>query len=158
MATTQNSRPDLITTVDDEVYAEMRNLVGQRILGFTVWEDRLADELEPDAMPQATHAARRDALDENSSATVDVDLYLEGGIYFELYSTFCYPDIESDPLVGVEVIRQQLSGLINGGIWLDDVAVDEDDLLVLILSRQRKPRLYLLVGGWLLDEWDELPV
>jgi hypothetical protein len=40
---------------------------------------------------------------------------------------------------------------------LEEIAVDEDDGLVLVIAARHRPELYLQVGAWLLDEWEELP-
>jgi len=42
-------------------------------------------------------------------------------------------------------------------VKLLEVAVDEEDGLVLVLGRGDQPDIYLQVGAWLLDEWEELP-
>jgi len=35
--------------------------------------------------------------------------------------------------------------------------VDDDEQLVLVMTRQHEPVFYLNVGGWSTTEWDELP-
>jgi len=87
----------------------------------------------------------------------DIDLYLEGGIYFELYSTVCYPTIESDPLEGLSTVQSRLAGLVKSGVWLEEVAVDDENSLILVLAQRKKQQLYLLIGAWTVGEWDELP-
>ena len=135
----------LYTTVDDELYEEVAALAGQKIVHVEIWEDSLADALSDNAStPEA-------------QINFDLDLYLADGIYFELYGTLCYPTLESEPLQGLESINQRLTDLLKGGLWLDEVAVNEQDALVLVLGRKPATFLYLVVGGWLLEEWDELP-
>ena len=46
---------------------------------------------------------------------------------------------------------------MSAGAVLEEIAVDEDDGLVLVLGLKRQPVFYLQVGAWLLDEWEELP-
>lgn len=143
--TPQSGDDQLYTQVDDELYDELATLAGQRIAYAAVWEDSLADALAD--LPGAVEGP----------PAVDLDLYLQDGVYFELYGTVCYPDLDADPLPSQEVIEQQLQALIQEGLWLGEVAVDEEDGLVLVLTRNHRPVLYLQVGAWILDEWDELP-
>lgn len=135
-------QPELITELDDELLDELESLCGQQVVHFSAWEDSLAEALDQ---------AQADPL------ALDIDLYLEGGVYFECYSTLCFVDPESEPLPGLSVVEKRLSGLVQAGVWLDEVAVDEEDQLVLVLAQKRKPKLYLVVSGWTLDEWEELP-
>jgi hypothetical protein len=143
MSTTQNS--DLYTVVDDELYEELAQLVGQKIVRVELWEDGLADALS----------------DENTAASAqssfDLDLYLEDGVYFELYGVHCFASLESEPLQDLEQVERRLVEGVKQGVWLTDVAVDEDEALVLVLGRDQHPQVYLAVGGWLIDEWDDLP-
>lgn len=133
------------TTVDDEQYDELCELAGQAIVYAAVWEDSLADALEHD-----------EDADEVASLA-DIDLYLRDNIYFELYGTLCFTDIEAEPFSDLLSIEHALRQAQNQGATLHEVAVDEDDGLVLVLGVDNSPVLYLLVGAWILDEWDELP-
>ncbi len=133
------------TTVDDEQYDELCELAGQTIVYAAVWEDSLADALEQD-----------EDVDEVASLA-DIDLYLRDNIYFELYGTLCFPDLEAEPLSDLLSIERALRQAQDKGATLHEVAVDEDDGLVLVLGVDNSPVLYLLVGAWILDEWDELP-
>lgn len=145
----------LYTIVDDDLFDEIGELAGDRIVHVVMWEDSLSDALDG----QETEP--------DEQQTFDIDLYLEGGAYFELYEVNAYADPAEDPLTGRERVSRALLSLINRGLWLDDLAVDDDDLLVLILGAGHTPEayeveallpdLYLQVGGWLVDEWDELP-
>ena len=136
---------DFYTTVDDEMYEDLAELAGQRIVHVQLWEESISDMLEgQEVAATSTNAA-------------DLDLYLEGGIYFELYGVLAYRNPDQDPLPDRETVARQLTALVKQGLWLDEVAVDEEDGLVLILSRARKPQLYLSISGWSVDEWDELP-
>ncbi len=135
---------EFYTTVDDELFAELSELIGQKVVFFEVWEDSLADDLEK-------------ATPTDAPNTFDIDLYLADGIYFELYSTACFLDLEADPWIGQETVRQRLGEMMRVGLELHDVAVDQEDGLILILAKAGKPALYLSIAGWLVEEWDELP-
>mgnify|MGYP001309167180 CR=1 FL=1 len=133
-------------TVDDELYEELSELVGQQVVHIAVWEDSMVDALVPDTngAPQV--------------ASFDMDLYLEGGVYFELYGVSVYPDPAADAWSDREEIERRLIGLVRAGATLGEVAVDESDALVLVLFDDDRPATYLAIGGWLLEAWDELPV
>lgn len=135
----------LYTTVDDEMYEELAELSGQKIVHFELWEDSLSDALGDTSIP---------ATDQ---VLFDLDLYLADGVYFELYGTTCHPDPASMPIQGLEALHARLLGLVQQGAALAEVAVDEEDNLVLVLGQGQTHQLYLAVGGWLLEEWDELP-
>jgi hypothetical protein len=142
----RNAQPavDLYTTVDDELFDELSELIDQQVVHVDVWEDSLADALAGEELVAPT-------------TSVDLDLYLEDGVYFELYGVQCFPDPEREPLADPAAIRTHLVDLIRRSIRLEDVAVDEEEALVLVLGRDQRPQLYLVVAGWLIDEWDELP-
>jgi hypothetical protein len=90
-------------------------------------------------------------------AGVDLDLYLQDGVYFELYSTYCYTDLDAEPVADQRAVERHLAQLLAAGLWLGEIAVDEEDGLVLVLTRQHQPVLYCQVGAWILDGWEELP-
>ena len=136
----------LFTRVDDEQYDELTELHGQPIVHVSVWEEGLADTM--------AGGPENGASDE---VAADIDLYLRDGVYFELYGTLCYTDLDAPPLSDLTQIEQQLQTLIASGAVLEEVAVDEDEGLVLILGKKHRPLLYLQVGAWLIDEWEELP-
>ena len=145
MSKKKPNKAEIITRVDDEVYGELAEMVDQKILSFVLWEESLSDELE------------NIETSEEEIVAADIDLYLEGGVYFELYGAVSYPKLTDDPLQGASTIHKRLSTLISKGVWLDEVAVDEHDQLVLVLSQQHQPVLFLAIGGWVIDMWDELP-
>ena len=142
---TNNPDLDFFTTVDDEMYDDLAALAGQKIVHIEVWDESLQDTMAGAESDPATQDA------------VDMDLYLDGGVYFELYGVVCYPDPDREPLVGHVNIGQTLNRLVKQSLWLDEGAVDEEDTLVFILSQQHKPQLYLVIEGWSFAEWDELP-
>jgi hypothetical protein len=135
----------LFTTVDDETYAELEQLAGEKVVHAEVWEDSLSDALEERGAPP-------------SDPAFDIDLYLEGGVYFELYGVTCYADLDGTPFTDRDAVARALLKLVKQGATLGEVAVDEEDALVLVLALGDLPLLYLVVGGWLLEEWDELPL
>lgn len=136
---------DLFTVVSDELFEDLSDLAGQRIAHVAIWEESLADALE------------RAEVDPDEQRTFDLDIYLTDGVYFELYGVTCYQDPAADPMQGWDDTGRHLLSLVNQGVWLDEIAVDEEEQLVLILAQRRQPVFYLVVGGWLVEEWDELP-
>jgi hypothetical protein len=135
----------LYTTVDDDLYDELSQLAGQEIVMVEVWEDSLSSALEAEEEePQ-------------NQASFDIDLYLADGAYFELYSTTCYDSLEGEPWVGLEEVSRRLTAAARQKAVLEEVAVDEEDQLVLVLRYGSGSHVYLPVAAWLLEEWDELP-
>jgi hypothetical protein len=137
--------PGLFTAVDDDQYDELVQLAGQRVVFAAVWEDSVADAL--DSLPGAA----------SEPHGVDLDLYLQDGVYFELYATACYLDIDGEPVEDGQAVEQLLSVQIPRKLKLAEVAVDEDDGLVLVLAAANSAPFYLQAGAWLLSEWEELP-
>ena len=143
----------LYTHVDDEQYEELSELNGQPIVHVSVWEEGLADSI---TSPQGD-GGKASAASPDDGVAADIDLYLRDGVYFELYGTLCYTDLDAPPLSDLAQIEQRLQRLVKAGLELEEVAVDEDEGLVLVLAQRHQPVLYLQVGAWLLDEWEELP-
>jgi hypothetical protein len=135
----------IYTVVDDELFEELDELTDQRVSHVEVWEGSLAYDLE------------ETEVDPTVQELFDLDLYLADGVYFELYGVAAFEDLAQGPLVGMDLLVRTLSSQVNQGVWLDEIAVDEEEQLVLVLARHHEPVLYLSVGGWLLEEWDELP-
>ena len=135
----------LNTTVDDELYDEIAQLAGEKIVHVDVWEESLSESLEGRTIASA------------EQESCDVDLYLAGGVYFELYGVRCFSDLDEEPWRGHEIMDRRLHTLVKSGAALEEVAVDEEDALVLVLSQGGEVVAYLSVGAWLLEEWDELP-
>lgn len=136
---------DFHQIVTDALYAELvESIEGQKVVGLAVWEESLADEEGEEIAP-----ARRQIF--------DMDLYLENHLYMELYATYVFKDPEGDALRGLDRIGTICTKLIEDGTWLEEIAVTEDSELVLILSRNHRPQLYLNVGGWTMEEWETLP-
>ncbi|MCC6169833.1 MAG: hypothetical protein IT329_21630 [Caldilineaceae bacterium] len=131
--------------VDDEQYNNLVELEGQTVVHAAIWEDALADALT--GLPGLG----------DGPAGVDIDLYLKDGVYFELYGALCYPTLDEDPILDRAALESRLAALVAAGLWLEEIAVDEDEALILVLAQNHHPRLYVQVGAWLLDEWEELP-
>lgn len=139
-----NEDMPLYTNVDDELYAELSALEGQKIVYIEVWEDSLEEALDPEDKEAVPNS-------------FDIDLYLADGAYFELYSAMCYDDPNGEPWQGPEMVSERMIDLGKRGAVLHEVAVDQDDQLVLVLRYGANQRLYMPVAAWLLEEWDELP-
>lgn len=135
----------LIMAVDDETYEELMALVGQRVVHVGLWEDSLS----------VTLAER--AGEPPGSPAFDIDLYLEDGVYFELYGVSCFDNLEAEPWSDFAESSNRLVSMVKAQARLSDVAVDEADSLILILSMPTGETVYLAVAAWLLAEWDELP-
>ena len=151
------NEPEVFVNVSDELYDELLEFAGQQVMSFSLWEDSLTDALEEGLQTSNGIGSTEQSAANPDAEMFDLDLYLEGGLYFELYGASFFPEIDADPLVGFTWILERLSALISGGIWLDEIAVDENEQLVLVLSQHHQPVLYLPVGGWVVEEWDELP-
>lgn len=133
---------EFFTEVDDDLLEDLAEVTGQQVVSYSVWDESLAAALD---QTQADPAA------------LDIDLYLEGGVYFECYSTLCFVTPDSEPLDSLASVDSFMDKAVRKGIWLDEVAVDEENQLVLVLAQKRTPVLYLVVSGWTLAEWEELP-
>lgn len=134
---------DFFTRVDDEQYEELNRLAGEQVVFVALWEESVATAIED--------------ADAGDGLAVDLDLYLAPGVYFELYGVVCYRGLDDPPLADLGEIDELLQALVQQTGHLSEVAVDEEDGLVLVLGRGDEPALYLQVGAWILAEWEELP-
>ncbi len=131
--------------LDDELYEELIDAVaGERVMSLALWEESVSDEGGVRPPP-------------DQRILFDLDLYLENRMLLALYGTALYSDPESSPLRGWQQAGKIVQTLINNGIWLDEIAATEEDELVLILSRNHVPQLYLNVSGWTVEDWENLP-
>lgn len=148
---------ELYTRVTNDLFDELTELEGQRVTRVVFWEESLIEELAEQlkASPQDFDIAAQKAA--TTRTAFDIDLYVEGELYFELYATFCYPTLDSDPLCGYNSTQAHVSRLVDTGLLLDEIAVDEDEQLVLVLAEgnESTPALYLAVSGWSIDAWQE---
>ncbi len=136
---------EMNSRLTDELYEQLEEeVLGEKVVGLALWEESLADDEEN---PPET----------DERQVFDLDLYLENNIYFELYGALFFADLDGEPLQGLDRIGTIVAALTETGVWLDDIAATEEDELVLILSQNHEPKLYLSVGGWTLNEWDTLP-
>lgn len=135
----------LYTTVDDDLYDELSQLAGQKIVFAEVWEDSLSTALEGED------------VEEGDQESFDIDLYLADGAYFELYSATCFDSPDAEPWLGLDSVSGRLTAATKQGAFLEEIAVDEEDQLVLVVRYAQGKHLYLPVAAWLLEEWDELP-
>lgn len=136
---------EMNTRLTDELYEDLEeSVIGEKVVGLALWEESLADDEE-------------DVPDSDERQIFDLDLYLENNLYFELYGVLFFADQDGEPLQGLDHIGTIVSELTDKGVWLDEIAATDEDELVLILSQNHEPKLYLSVGGWTLDEWDTLP-
>ncbi len=130
----------------DELFQELMEAVaGQRVVSVALWEESLADEAEASPVPP------------EERTIFDLDLYLENHRYLELYGVQAYTSPGEDPLQGLAVLGRIMADLVEKGLWLEEVAADQEERLVLILTHRHEPRLYLNVAGWVLEEWESLP-
>ncbi|MBI3958553.1 MAG: hypothetical protein HY328_07065 [Chloroflexi bacterium] len=136
---------EMNSRLTDELYEQLEEeVLGEKVVGLALWEESLADD--EGNLPEA-----------DERQVFDLDLYLENNIYFELYGALFFADLDGEPLQGLDWIGTIVAELTDKGVWLDDIAATEEDELVLILSQDHQPKLYLSVGGWTLNEWDTLP-
>jgi len=136
---------EMNSRLTDELYEQLEDeVLGEKVVGLALWEESLADDEE-----NPTEADERQVF--------DLDLYLENNVYLELYGAIFFADLDGEPLQGLDRIGTMVAELTEKGVWLDEVAATEEDELVLILSQNHEPKLYLSVGGWTLNEWDTLP-
>ena len=130
----------------DELFQELvEEVAGQRVVSVALWEESLADEAEEGPIPP------------EERTVFDLDLYLENHRYLELYGVQAYRSPEADPLQGLEGLGRIMADLVEKGLWLEEVATDQEERLVLVLTHRHEPQLYLNVAGWVLEEWESLP-
>ena len=133
---------DYHLSIDDQTLEELRTLEGQSIKKIALWDETIVYALGHDAL---------------SAAAVDIDVYLEDGVLFELYGVLCYTDLDDEPIADAAELSLKLSGFQGEESFLDEVAMDtEDDLVLVALDAEDQP-LYLNAGAWMLEEWEELP-
>ena len=139
------AQPAIHLQLDDEQYAALIGTVaGEKVVGLALWEESITDEVTERPGPEMR-------------AIFDLDLYLENNLLLTLYGTSIFPDPESEPLHGWQRAGKIVQSLVSAGIWLDDIAATEENDLVLVLCRDRSPQLYLIVSGWSVEKWEQLP-
>jgi hypothetical protein len=143
---------NIYTVVDNELFDELVQLVGQKVVLVQLWQDTVVESLESSVAEEEEESAANG----DGAALFDLDLYLGDGLFFELFGVTLFPSLDGEPMNDFEAINRQLAQWVKTGLSLMDVAVDEEDALVLVLGR-RQPQVYLVVGAWSLQEWSELP-
>jgi hypothetical protein len=131
--------------LSDELWEEMIDFEGVPIASLVVWDSSLVDDRLDDPV-----------TDENR-IYVDFELYLDDQRMLELYGAAVLEDETSDALVGLDNIGRALSGLAGNGAYIQEIAADQDNSLVLILQDQKNERLLTPITAWLLTTWDVLP-
>ena len=149
----QRDDVNIYTSVSDALYEDLAELCGQKIVHVHLWEDSLADSLE-----ESNNNDIRDDLDGDERIFFDLDIYLEDGLYFELLGTLCYPSLEDEPFMSEKAVRKILRIVIESEASLDEVGIGEDEELVLVLGHRSQAMLYLAINGWLVADWEELPI
>ncbi len=136
---------DLRTEVTDEELKMLESLTGQELTSMVLVTESLvyADE-EYVETP------------EEERFYFDCDLYFADHQLLELYGASLYENVDSDPVTGMERIEDMLTELFEEGGTLTEVARDDEDGLVLVLSSS-DDSLLVAVSGWYLDTWEELP-
>ncbi|HEY53768.1 MAG TPA: hypothetical protein G4N94_09955 [Caldilineae bacterium] len=129
----------------DALWEEMSEFEGVPIASLVVWDSSLVDDRLDDPV-----------TDENR-IYVDFELYLDDQRMLELYGVAVLEDETSDALVGLDNIGRALSRLAENGAFIQEIAADQDDSLVLILQDQENKRLLTPVTAWLATTWDALP-
>ena len=122
-------------TVDDELFDELVELVGQQIVHLAVWEDSMADALDL-------------ANGEPQPPSFDMDVYLEGGVYFELYGVSVYPDPASEPWADRAEVERRLSALVrSSGTLAKWPWMRLTRLCWSSLWARKPPRIWILAAG-----------
>lgn len=131
--------------LNDELWEEMIEFEGIPIASLVVWDSSLVDDRLDDPV-----------TDENR-IYVDFEIYLDDQHMLELYGAAVLEDEAGDALVGLDNIGRALSGLAGNGAFIQEIAADQDNSLVLILQDQQNKKLLTPVTAWLLATWDVLP-
>ncbi len=145
----QGEPADFNAFLTDELWEDLVTLEGTPVETITIWETSIVDEdLEEEAGAPVT---------EENRIFVDLDLYLANRTLLELYGTALLPDEQSDPVVGLTAISDTLSGLVENGLYIQEVSSDEEDRLVLVLADEHDHTCLLFVTGWSESTWETLP-
>lgn len=145
----QGEPADFNAFLTDELWEDLVTLEGTPVETITIWETSIVDEdLEEEAGAPVT---------EENRIFVDLDLYLANRTLLELYGTALLPDEQSDPVVGLTAISDTLSGLVENGVYIQEVSSDEEDRLVLVLADEHDHTCLLFVTGWSESTWETLP-
>ncbi len=134
------------TDLDEESEEQLDDLIGRIVLTMALWEEPLVTALQEEA-------------EDLAGDLVDLDIYFEDHALLELYSVLVFTDDSQPPLSGVHHISNTLARLVEKGIYLGEIAEEEETQAPIFIFHNRKGRevLLLLADGWSVDEWDTLP-
>ncbi len=132
--------------LDEESEEQLNDLLGRVVLTMALWEEPLVTALEEEDA---------DLLKD----LVDLDVYFEDHALLELYSALVYTDDSQPPVSGVDRIADTLARQVEKGIYLGEIAEEEETGALIFIFHNRKGRevLLILADGWAVDEWDTLP-
>lgn len=134
---------DLYTELDDDRRAELEEMVGLKVLGLELWEESLGDEEEVDPIKP------------EERVFFDCDLYLDDNQALELYVTSAYPDIEGEPVAGMDAIFDMVGRLADDGMELIDYGeADDEGGLALAFGKDEKVEMVLVCSAWMVSDWE----
>ncbi len=136
---------DLQFKLTDELWEDMVTLEGAPITAITVWDRSLVDESLPEPV-----------TDQNR-VFVDIDIFLANQTKLELYGAWVSQNQEGEPIVGLDDIGETLALHTQNGAIIDEIASDEEEMLILIIANEAKSSLLLAATAWLEDVWEALP-
>lgn len=129
----------------NELWEEMAELEGAPIESIVIWDSSLVDDDLDKTMP------------DEKRVYVDFELYLANQTLIELYGAAILLDEDSDPLVGLEVISDELGSLTEAGAYIDEISADQEDNLVIVLTTDYGDSLLIFASAWIESTWDTLP-
>lgn len=129
----------------DELWAEMQALEGLPISSIIVWDSSLIDD------------SLEHPVSDEERVFVDCELYLANQTLLELYGVAFLEDEAGEALVGLDAINAVLEHLTSTGVFLQEVAADQEDRLVLTIGNEAGEFVLAAVTAWLETSWDTLP-
>ncbi len=143
------NKPDTLpihTDLDEESEEQLDELLGSIVLTMALWEEPLVTALGEEAQDLAGHL-------------IDLDIYFEDHALLELYSALVFTDDTQPPLSSVNHIADTLARHVEKGIYLGEIAEEEETGAPIFIFHNRKDRevLLILADGWEVDTWDTLP-
>lgn len=129
----------------DELWTEMQALEGLPIASLIVWDSSLIDD-----------SLEHPVADEER-IFVDCELYLANQTLLELYGVAFLEDEADEALVGLDAINSVLEHLASTGAFLQEVAADQEEGLVLTVGNESGDSVLAAVTAWLESTWDTLP-
>jgi hypothetical protein len=114
-------------------------------MGVAFWDSSLVDDLEDEM------------VGDQDRDVIDLDLYLADNVLLELIGAALYRLPELSLVMGVLALEEILVELVDRDGVLVEVAESEDGAPALVFGTDAGPFLAIVVGGWLISKWDELP-